>query len=75
METIMNILKEIKPDIDLSRTDLIDGHILDSLAILSLIAELEDAFDLMIPAVEITAENFNSVQSLYEMVERLAKEG
>lgn len=75
MEIIKNILLEIKPDIDLNRTDLIDGHILDSLAILSLIAELEDAFDLMIPAVEITAENFNSVHSLHEMVERLAEEG
>ncbi len=75
METIINILKEINPDIDVNRTDFIDGHILDSLAILSVIAELEDTFDLMIPAVEITAENFNSVKSLYKMVERLSKEG
>lgn len=75
METIINILKEINPGIDVNRTDFIDGHILDSLAILSVIAELEDIFDLMIPAVEITAENFNSVKSLYKMVERLSKEG
>lgn len=72
--TITNILQEIKPDIDLKRNDLIDGHFLDSLAILSLIAELEDTFDLMIPAVEITAENFNSVDSLCEMLKRLIKE-
>lgn len=75
METIINILKEINPGIDVNRTDFIDGHILDSLAILSVIAELEDTFDLMIPAVEITAENFNSVKNLYKMVERLSKEG
>lgn len=75
METIINILKEINPGIDVNRTDFIDGHILDSLAILSVTAELEDTFDLMIPAVEITAENFNSVKSLYKMVERLSKEG
>ena len=75
METIINILKEINPGIDVNRTDFSDGHILDSLAILSVIAELEDTFDLMIPAVEITAENFNSVKSLYKMVERLSKEG
>lgn len=75
METIINILKEINPGIDVNRTDFIDGHILDSLAILSVIAELEDTFDLMIPAIEITAENFNSVKSLYKMVERLSKEG
>lgn len=74
METIIEILKEIQPDLDCTRTDFIDGHLLDSLAILSLVAELEDAFDLMIPAVEITAENFNSVQSLLEMIERLREE-
>lgn len=75
METIIEILQEIKPDLDCERKDFIDGHLLDSLAILSLVAELEDAFDLMIPAVEITAENFNSVQSIHEMVERLSEEG
>ena len=75
MEQIIDILKEIQPDLDCTRMDLIDGHLLDSLAILSFVAELEDTFDIMIPAVEITAENFNSVQAIYEMVERLMQEG
>ena len=42
--------------------------------ILSLVAELEDAFDLMIPAVEITPDNFNSVKRMKAMVDRLLEE-
>lgn len=74
METIIEILQEIQPDLDCTREDLIDGHLLDSLAILSLVAELEDAFDLMIPAVEITSDNFNSVKRMKAMVDRLLEE-
>ena len=71
METIIEILQEIQPDLDCTREDLIDGHLLDSLAILSLVAELEDAFDLMI---EITPDNFNSVKRMKAMVDRLLEE-
>lgn len=74
METIIEILQEIQPDLDCTREDLIDGHLWDSLAILSLVAELEDAFDLMIPAVEITPDNFNSVKRMKAMVDRLLEE-
>ena len=59
---IVSILEDIKPGIDYENCkDLIDGHHLDSLSIISLIAELEDEFDITIPAVEIVPGNFNSV--------------
>mgnify|MGYP003178386518 FL=1 len=74
METIIEILTEIQPDLDCNREDLIDGHLLDSLAILSLVAELEDAFDVMIPAVEIIPDNFNSVKQMKAMIDRLVEE-
>ena len=75
MEKIYDILKDINPDIDYkTRTDLIDAHRLDSLSILSLIAELEDVFDITVPAVDIIPENFNSIQAMYALVERLSEE-
>lgn len=74
METIIEILTEIQPGLDCNREDLIDGHLLDSLAILSLVAELEDAFDVMIPAVEIIPDNFNSVKQMKAMIDRLVEE-
>ena len=41
METLLEILEDIRPDVDFkSCNTLIDDHILDSLAIISLIAEI-----------------------------------
>ena len=44
MDKLIEILEDIQPDIDYNTCeDLIDGHHLDSLSIISLIAELEDS--------------------------------
>lgn len=75
MERLIEILEDIQPDVDYSVcTDLIDAHKLDSLSILSLIAELEDEFDITIPAVEIVPANFNSADAMWSMIQRLAEE-
>ena len=72
MERLIEILEDIHPDIDYATcTDLIDGHRLDSLSIISLVAELEDEYDITIPAVEIIPANFNSAAAILKMVERL----
>ena len=76
MEILIEILEEIQPEVDYSTcTDLVDGHYLDSLSILSLVADLEDAFDITIPTVEIIPDNFNSADSLWKMILRLQEEG
>ena len=75
MEKIIDILQDINPDIDYkNRTDLIDAHLLDSLSIISLIAELEDTFDVTIPAVDIIPDNFYSVKAISALIERLHEE-
>ncbi len=75
MSKIVSILEDIKPGIDYENCkELIDGHYLDSLSIISLIAELEDEFDITIPAIEIVPANFNSVEQMAAMVERLQEE-
>ena len=76
MDTILDILDELKPGVDWrGRTDLVDGRELDSLTIISLIAELEDAFDVVVPAVEIVPANFNSLEGMWNMVQRLREAG
>lgn len=75
MEQLLEILTDIQPDVDFeNEKHLIDDHLLDSLSIISLIAELEDAFDVTIPAVEIIPENFNSADAMLEMLQRLQDE-
>lgn len=76
METIVSLLEELKSGVDFtSRTNLVDSRILDSLTILALVSDLEDAFDITIPAVEIVPQNFNSVAGILAMVVRLRESG
>lgn len=75
MKRLIEILEEIQPEVDYSTcTDLIDGRYLDSLSIISLIAELEEEFDITIPTVEIIPDNFNSAKGLWAMIVRLQEE-
>ncbi len=75
MEKLIEILESLQPDVDYENVEnLIDGRYLDSLTILSLVAEIEEEFDVEIPTVEIIPSNFNSAKKMYEMIERLREE-
>ncbi|MBM6908590.1 acyl carrier protein [Collinsella intestinalis] len=75
MDTIIDILEELKPGIDFeTEQGLVRRRVLDSLTIIALISELEDEFDITIPAVEIVADNFDSAESIYTLIERLLDE-
>ena len=75
MNELLEILEEIAPGVDFeSCTTLIDDHILDSFAILQLVSEMEDAFDVEIAPSELGAENFNSAEALWDMITRLKGE-
>lgn len=72
MEKLIDILRELNPDVDYaSENALIDGGILDSFDIVTLVAEIDDAFGIVIPAEKLTAENFNSAGALYALLRRL----
>ena len=72
MEQLLEILSEVNPDIDFENCEtLIDDGLLDSFAILEIVAEINDAFDVEITAPEIIPENFNSAKALWAMSQRL----
>lgn len=71
-ETILKLLTEEFPEIDFDASDtLVDDGILDSLTITGIIATLSMEFGITIPYEEIIEENFNSIEGLARMVERL----
>lgn len=71
----MNILKDLRPDVDFDGTaTLIDDAILDSFDIVSLVGELNEEFDIEIGVEELTPENFNSVDCILALVKRLQDE-
>ena len=72
MEKLIEILENLHEGIDYETCDtLIDDCILDSLDIVTLITDINDAFDVAIPPEEILPENFNSAKALWELIERL----
>ena len=72
MERLYEILEDIQPGVNYKECEtLIDGHFLDSLSIIALVAELEDEYDITIPAVEIIPANFNSAKAMWKMIQRL----
>lgn len=75
MDELLEILQDINDDVDFENCEtLIDDGILDSFAILQIIAALSENYDISIPAAEIIPENFNSAKALLKMVERLQNE-
>ena len=74
MNELIAILENLHPEVDFQTcTTLIDDKILDSFDIITIISEINEVFDVVIPAEEIIPENFNSAQALYELVGRLAE--
>ena len=75
MNELLEILNDIQPGVDFeNEKHLIDDHLLDSLSIISLVAELEDTLDLTNPPVEIIPDNFNSAEAMLEMLQRLRED-
>ena len=71
-DKLLNLLKEEYPEIDFESSDeLVDDGILDSLTITGLIAAISMEFGITIPYEEIIEENFNSVDAMTNMIERL----
>lgn len=75
MEQLLEILTELHPEVDFETCEtLIDDKILDSFDIISIIAEINDVFDVTVSAEYIIPENFNSAKALYELIEKLEDE-
>lgn len=74
-EQLLEVLEDINPGVDHENcTTLITDRHIDSLSMVALVPELEDTFDIEIPPVEIVAENFNSVDAMLSLIERLQEE-
>ncbi len=72
-EQVLSILKEIKPTRDFEGVEnIIDGGYLDSLELMGLITALTEQLNVEIDIDLITPENFNSVDAIAAMLEKLS---
>lgn len=72
MDKLMKILTENCPDIDFANEKaLIDDGVLTSIDLVTLVGELNDAYDIEITADDLLPENFNSAEAILALVEEL----
>ena len=72
MEKLLEILKGVRPDVDfVNEKKLIDDGILDSFDIISIVGELNDTYDIEIDADFLEADNFNTIEAMKELIEKL----
>ncbi len=75
METLLKILNGLHPDVDFEAIDdLYDEGVLDSLDMVRLVTEIGMEFDVQIPAEELIPENFQNVNTIWALIERLDEE-
>lgn len=75
MEALLKILEDLHPEVDFKNEEhLIDGMILDSFDIVTLISEIHEIFDITIDARRIIPENFNSAKALYTLIQEIEEE-
>lgn len=70
-ESITEIIESITGEVVKEDTDLIEEGILDSFDMVSLVLELQDAFDITIDVSELLPENFESVNTIAEFIDKL----
>jgi acyl carrier protein len=70
-KTIDDILAGIRPEFDFrASSDFLGDGLLDSLDLVTLVAELDRGYGIQIPGVEIVPENFQNLEAITALVER-----
>ena len=72
MDKLIGILNNLRLGVDFAaQTKIVDDGILDSMTIARLIGLLEDEYDIEFEVTDLVPENFNTVEAMMKMIERL----
>lgn len=72
MEKLLEILKRVKSEVNFMEShNLVDEGILDSIDIVTIISEIETEYSIEIDPEEIDPDNFQSVLTMVEMIEKI----
>lgn len=72
MEKLLEILSGLNGDVDFTTAEgIIDNELIDSIDITSLISDIEDTFSIEIDMEEIVPENFNTVDAMWKLIQKL----
>ena len=72
---LIEILESVRPDVDFQEEDaLIDDEILSSFDIIAMVSEINVQYGIEIRVGDLLPENFNSVDVILELIERMEDE-
>ena len=75
MKDLIQILKKVKPDIDFVKDkNLSISDIFDSFDMIFLVSLIEEKFKIKTKPKDIVPENFNAIETIYEMINKIKKE-
>jgi acyl carrier protein len=74
VQTIEEILKEIRPEFDFTASqDFIGDGMLDSYDIITLVSDLDKAYGISISGLDIVPENFQNIASIQKLLQKYGK--
>ena len=75
LENVIELLQDVNEDADYETcTTLVDDRVLTSFDILSIISEIDNTFDVAVPAKDVIPANFNSPEAIRALIQRLIDE-
>lgn len=70
-EKVLAILEDIRPEFDFQDSEnFVEDGYLDSFDVVTIVSELEDAFDIKINGIEVVPENFITISTICELVRK-----
>ena len=71
MDKLKAIREELRPDVDFEKEEnLVDGNVLDSFDIITLVAKISEEMGIEIDVDELLPENFNSLKAMEKLLEK-----
>ena len=75
MERIEELLLELNDNIDYKNENaLISNGVLDSVELVELVTKLEEEYEILIPLDEISPDNFDSIENILHMIQRIREQ-
>lgn len=75
MDELLKVLERIKPEVDfVNEKALVDDEILDSFDIIAILHEINSAFEVGITVGELMPENFNSLEAIWDLIQKAQEE-
>lgn len=72
MEKLLELLETLKPGVDFKNSkNMIEEGLIDSFDMINIIANINIEFGIDFSVAEIVPENFATVETLYETIERI----